>query len=87
MRLVTKETLLQTTNKVWGFFFVLFAAVQINPWVWPLVCTGLRSMPWRRLPLAGTTAREALEVTMWKTVEVPAVTRIEASWISAFDGV
>lgn len=72
-----------------SFFFLLFAAVQINPRAGPggAVTTRRRSMSWSRLPLAGTATREGLELNIWEAVEVPTVPRIEASRVSALDGV
>ena len=50
-----------------SFFFLLFAAAQINPWVGPGGAVTAR-LHWAqdralgRLPLAGTAAREVLEL-------------------------
>lgn len=67
MRLMTKETPLQTITKVYFFFcllhyrptrgLVLEALAQLG-------YTGCRSVPRSQLPLAGTVAREALELNM-----------------------
>lgn len=72
-----------------SFFFLPFAAVQINPQAGPrgTGTTGCRSIPWNWLPLAGTATREGLELNIWQAVEVPTVPQIEASRVSALDGI